>query len=295
MRTADILLTALGPAIWGTTYLVTTEWLPPGHPITDSLIRALPAGLLLLAWVRELPRGDWIWRVFVLAALNFAIFWWLLFVSAYRLPGGVAAVIIAAQPVIVLALSRLILKTPLKPMAIVAGLGGIFGVALLILQPGATLEPIGILASVGGALSMALGTVLARLWQPPVSALTFTAWQLVAGGLLLLPFALIFEAPLAAPSLGEWLGYLWLGLFGAAISYVLWFRGIARLGPSAASPLVLMSPVTAVLIGAIVLGERFTPLQIAGVALVLASVWGSQRALAADAPAASPTEGAPAR
>jgi probable blue pigment (indigoidine) exporter len=207
----------------------------------------------------------------------------------------VAAVIIAAQPVIVLALSRLILKTPLRPMAVIAGLGGILGVALLILQPGAALEPIGVLASVGGALSMALGTVLARLWQPPVSALTFTAWQLVAGGILLLPFALIFEAPLAAPSLGEWLAYLWLGLFGAAISYVLWFRGIARLGPSAASPLVLMSPVTAVLIGWLVHGERFTPLQAAGVALVLASVWGSQRALAASSTASSPARAAPAR
>lgn len=281
MRAADLFLTALAPVIWGTTYIVTTKWLPPAHPIADSLIRALPAGLLLLAWSREWPRRAWLWRVTALGALNFAIFWWLLFVSAYRLPGGVASVVISTQPLIVLALARWILKTPLKPVAVLAALSGVLGVALLILRPGAALDPLGIAAAFGGAASMALGTVLARRWQPPVSALTFTAWQLVAGGLLLLPFALALEPPLEAPTPGEWLGFLWLGLFGAAVSYVLWFRGIARLGPSAASPLVLMSPVTAVILGWLALGETLAPVQILGVALVLLSVWGSQRALGA--------------
>ena len=48
-RTTAILATALAPLIWGSTYLVTTEFLPPNRPFTAALIRVLPAGLLLLA------------------------------------------------------------------------------------------------------------------------------------------------------------------------------------------------------------------------------------------------------
>ena len=50
-------ITALAPMAWGTTYLVTTELLPPGRPLTAAVLRALPAGLLLLAITRTLPRG----------------------------------------------------------------------------------------------------------------------------------------------------------------------------------------------------------------------------------------------
>jgi probable blue pigment (indigoidine) exporter len=150
------------------------------------------------------------------------------------------------------------------------------GVALLVVQPGAALDGLGVTAGLGAAAAMALGTVLAKRWQPPVSALTFTAWQLVAGGLLLTPFALTLEPPLPSPTLPNLAGFVWLGLFGAAISYFLWFRGLARLGPQAVSPLVLLSPVTAILLGWLAAGETFTPLQLLGVALVMISVWLSQ-------------------
>jgi len=92
-RVGDILLTALAPAVWGSTYIVTTELLPGWHPLLVSLLRALPAGLLLLLLVRRLPEGIWWGRIAVLGALNFSVFWVMLFVSAYRLPGGVAATV----------------------------------------------------------------------------------------------------------------------------------------------------------------------------------------------------------
>jgi probable blue pigment (indigoidine) exporter len=276
MRKADLLLTGLAPVIWGTTYLVTTEWLPQGYPLTTSLIRALPAGLLLLAFVRRLPKGIWLLRVFILGGLNFSIFWPLLFVSAYRLPGGVAATVNALQPLFVIVLSRLLLGARMRGLAVAATLGGVLGVALLILRPNAALDAIGVAAGLAGAMAMALGTVLAKRWQPPVSALVFTAWQLVAGGLLLAPVALTVERRLPWPTLDNWVGFIWLGPFGAALSYILWFRGLARLGPQAVSPLVLMSPVTAVLLGWFVVDEVFTPIQLVGIALVLLSVWQSQ-------------------
>lgn len=58
-RSSTVLLTALAPVSWGTTYAVTTEFLPADRPLFTGLMRALPAGLLLLALGRVLPRGVW--------------------------------------------------------------------------------------------------------------------------------------------------------------------------------------------------------------------------------------------
>ena len=274
---ADILLTALAPAIWGSTYFVTTSYLPHGYPLTVAMLRALPAGLLLLAVVRRLPEGIWWFRALVLGALNFSFFWAMLFVSAYRLPGGVAATVGAIQPLIVIVLSRFVLGRPIRALAVAAGLVGMAGVGLLVLTPGAALDPIGVLAGLAGAVSMACGTVLTRRWTPPVSSLTFTAWQLTAGGLLPVPVALIAEPALPPPTLENVLAIAWLGLIGAALTYILWFRGLARIEPSAASSLGFLSPVVATLLGWLALGQLLTPAQLCGFAMVLASVWFSQR------------------
>ncbi|SFR49558.1 EamA family transporter [Litoreibacter janthinus] len=271
-RMKDTILTALAPAVWGSTYLVTTQSLPADVPLTLAVLRALPAGLLLLMVTRNLPSRVWIGRVFLLGAFNFAIFWSLLFIAAYRLPGGVAATLGATQTLMVLGLSRALLGTGIRPASVLAAFAGIGGVALLVLVPQATLDPVGIAAGLGGAASMALGTVLSRKWQPPVPALTFTAWQLTAGGLLLLPVALVFEPTLPPLTPINLAGLVWLGLIGAAVTYWLWFRGVARIEPGAVSMLGLMSPLTAVLLGWLWLDQSLTPQQTIGAAILLASV-----------------------
>lgn len=281
-RATDVLLTAAAPAIWGSTYIVTTQLLPAGYPLTVAMLRALPAGLLLLLLVRQLPQGIWWGRTFLLGALNFSFFWAMLFVSAYRLPGGVAATVGAIQPLIVLGLSRAVMGTTVQPLSIVAGLAGIGGVALLVLTPSASLDPIGIAAGLAGAVSMAFGTVLSRHWQPPVPPLTFTAWQLTAGGLLLVPVALVFEPALPVPTAQNLVGFLFLGLIGAALTYIVWFRGLAKLGPAAISPLGFLSPLVAVVLGWAMLAQDLSWLQIAGMVVVLASVWLSQWAQASQ-------------
>lgn len=271
-RTFDLLFTALAPTVWGSTYIITTEFLPDGYPMTAAMLRALPAGLLLMVFIRVMPKGIWVLRSIVLGALNFSIFWWLLYVAAYELPGGVAATVGAIQPLIVLYLSKLMLNQGIRPVAVIAGLGGVLGVALLVLTPNAKLDGIGILAAFGGAISMAFGIVLTRKWQPPVPALTFTSWQLTAGGLLLVPAAFGGEPALPPLDTGAMLGFAYLGLIGGALTYFLWFRGIARLGPSTVAPLGLMSPVAAILLGWAVLDEALSQWQAIGMIFVLASV-----------------------
>ena len=62
------LVAAVAPLAWGTTYYVTEEFLPPDRPMFAALMRALPAGLLLLAFTRTLPRGEWWWKSAVLGS-----------------------------------------------------------------------------------------------------------------------------------------------------------------------------------------------------------------------------------
>lgn len=286
-RNSNLLLTALAPAIWGSTYLVTTECLAGWHPLMVAMLRALPAGLLLLLGVRVWPTGAWLPKILLLGVLNFSLFLFLLFVAAYRLPGGVAATVGAIQPLLVILLARPILATPIRLVSVVAALAGMGGVALLVLAPGAQLDLVGIGAGLAGAVSMACGTVLSRRWQPPVSPLIFTAWQLTAGGIALLPFA-IWLAPAPPEITGQnLLGLGYLGLIGAAGTYFLWFRGIAKLDPSTVAPLGLLSPIVAVILGWAVLGQNLNAVQLFGMAVVVGGILLASRQPVAPAPNSS--------
>ncbi|KLN46361.1 ABC transporter permease [Providencia rettgeri] len=275
MAITVLCFTALAPIVWGSTYLVTTEMLPAGIPLTLAVLRALPAGLLLILVLRKLPEGIWWLRVVILGVLNFSLFWWLLFIAAYRLPGGVAATVGAVQPLIVLFLSYWLLNNRLSAVSIIASIAGVFGVAILLLTPNAALDPLGIVAGLAGAFSMAAGTVLSRRWQPPVTALTFTSWQLTAGGLVLLPFAIVFEPALPPLSSLNLIGLGYLTLIGGALTYALWFRGLAILGPSSVASLGFLSPVSAVVLGWFYLNQQLSTLQFIGMVVILLSVWAS--------------------
>ena len=274
----DILLTSLAPISWGTTYVVATEFLPPNHPLLVASMRSLPIGLLLTIGLRKLPKGNWWWRMLILGGLNIGVFQALLFIAAYRLPGGVAATAGAIQPLLVGIFAWAILSVKPSKLSIIAAVSGFIGVGLLVLGPGAQLDTIGIIAALAGAGAMGLGTVLVKQWKPPVSLIVFTAWQLTIGGAMLLPVALITEGPFTQVTRTNLWGFIYLGLIGTALAYALWFRGINKLSPTAASYLGLLSPVVATLIGYVFLQETFSPIQIAGVAIVLVSVVIGQQA-----------------
>jgi probable blue pigment (indigoidine) exporter len=271
-----LLVTAITPVLWGTTYAVTTEFLPPGRPLLSGLLRALPAGLALLAITRELPRGAWWWKSAVLGALNIGIFFALLFVTAYRLPGGMAAVLGAVQPLLVAGLSVLLLAGRVGLRTVLAGLIGATGVALAVLTSAVHLDPVGVAAGLAGAGTMALGLVLTKRWgRPGASLLAATGWQLTAGGLLLVPVTLLAEGPPPALSPANLMGYAYLALIGTALAYTLWFRGLELLPATRVSLLSLLAPLTATVVGWAALGQALTPVQVAGMTIAFgAVVWG---------------------
>jgi probable blue pigment (indigoidine) exporter len=277
-RPATVLLTALAPVSWGTTYAVTTELLPPDRPLFTAALRALPAGLVLLALARVLPRGVWWGKAAVLGALNIGAFFPLLFLSAYRLPGGMAAVVGSTGPLFVVGLSALLLGQRPTARSVLTGIVAAFGVSLVVLKAAGALDTVGVLAALASTASMSAGTVLTKRWGRPdgVGPLALTAWQLTAGGLLIAPLALLAEG--APPALdGRAVGgYLYLALANTAVAYLLWFRGIGRLTATQVTFLGPLSPLTAAVVGWAALGQSLTLMQLTGMALAFGATVAGQ-------------------
>ncbi|MDX3537635.1 EamA family transporter [Streptomyces sp. MB09-01] len=271
-------LTALAPVAWGTTYVVTTEFLPQGHPLFAGLLRALPAGLIALAITRTVPRGAWWGKAAVLGVLNIGLLFPLLFVAAERLPGGVAATVAAAQPLMVAVLAVAVLHESPSTWCLSWGVIGVGGVGLVVIGPNAALDTLGIAAGLAAAASMALGLTLTKRWGRPAETgpTAFAGWQLTAGGVFLVPVTFLVEGPPPAIDAPAALGYLWLGLVGGLIAYALWFRGIAALPVASVAVLVLLSPLVAALLGAVLLGQTLGPVQLVGFGLALAAIAATQ-------------------
>lgn len=267
-----ILLTALTPIIWGSSYLVTTEWLPPGQPFKAAMIRTLPVGMVLLLRYRfRLPRDQW-GRLILLSVLNIFVLQATLFMAAYRLPGGFAAVVGAAQPLVVLLLAWLMDRERPAKVALLGGVIAVGAMVVLFASPGQSLDPWGLAAAGVGTISMATGTFLSRRWQQELPVLAFTGWQLLIGGLLLAPLALLLDPPIEHLSGTHVAGFIYLSIIGSLLAYPLWFRGIARLSPVAVSALTLLSPLTALILGWVVLGQSLSWTQLAAMSVVLSAV-----------------------
>lgn len=292
------LIGAFAPIVWGTTYFVTTEMLPSDRPITAAVIRALPAGVILLAVTREKPQ-QW-HRLIVLSGLNIGLFFPLLFISAYHLPGGLAAIVGAAQPLLVAGLSLMIGLSRTPRRQVLCGVVAVAGVWLTVAGNPLHFDPLGICAAVLGTVSMAAGITLTRAWGAPggVSGLAATGWQLTLGGLMMIPLIPLLDTgqfEVTGKAIG---GYLWLSIPGSLIAYSLWFYAGRRLPSTSTSLLGLLSPVTAACIGWFALGQRLELLQIIGFALALAASvagqWAGRKGIDADSSVESRTGGRPA-
>lgn len=281
-----VLLTAVAPVAWGANYYVIHHFLAETDPFWGAVLRALPAGLLLLLLARRLPHGAWWWRSAVLGVLNVGAFFLLIHLAAQLLPTSVAAVVMAAAPVVMMLLAwALVAERPGAMQLTAAGLG-IVGVAVMLLGASGALSAGGIVASVAAMVMSSLGFVLAKRWAAGggVDVLSSTAWQLVAGGLLVVPFALLFGGPPPALTADTAIGFGYVTVIATALAFVCWFTGLRRLTAGQVGLVGLLNPVTGVLLGTALAGESLTVRQLLGMGLVLAGVVLGQRIAAPRAP-----------
>ena len=127
----------------------------------------------------------------------------------------------------------------------------------------------------------AFGFILVKRWPAPVDMLTLVSWQLVVGGLLLLPVGLLVEGAPPAVDLPAAAGLAWLAVVGTGLAYYCWFRGLRAMPAGAVSLVGLLNPVVGTALGVAVAGEVFGWVQALGMLLVLGGVVGGQPATAA--------------
>lgn len=265
-------VTAIAPVAWGSTYYVTREFLPADHPLYGAAIRALPAGLLLLAVCRTLPRGSWWWRSIVLGVLNMSAFFALVYVAAQLLPTSVASVVMATSSMVMMLIAwALLSERPGLLPAIGAGLG-IAGVCAMVLTGAETIDRWGVLASVAAMLMSSLGYILAKKWGGQVPVLASTSWQLIAGGLVLVPLAVAIEGAPPALDAAAVAGFAYVTVIATAVAFAAWFTGLQHLPAGTVGLIGLLNPVTGVLLGTALAAETLSLQQVAGILLVLTGI-----------------------
>jgi len=266
-----LVVAMIAPIAWGSTYFVTREWLPDA-PVWGAAIRALPAGLVLLALVRRLPRGSWWWKSAVLGTLNVGAFFVLVYAAAQLLPTSIASTIMATSSVGIALTAWAILRERPGILRLLGAVVGIGGVALMLLGTTTAVDPRGVIASIAAMAMSSIGFVLAKRWNGEVGILPSTAWQLVFGGLALIPVAVVVEGPPPAVDGAALAAYGYLTLVATALANVAWFASLKHLPAGTVGLIGLLNPVTGVLLGVLVAGEILEGRQLGGLALVLLGI-----------------------
>jgi drug/metabolite transporter (DMT)-like permease len=230
--------------------------------------------LVFLAGYR-LPATVAAWLPFVVQSIiNNVIPFTLMVYGQQRIASGLAAVLNATTPLFTLAVARVFAGEPLTPGKMAGVLIGLAGVGVLVGPEALTSNAsslIGMLCILGGSLSYAVSAVWMRRLRhiPP---LVSSAAQLACSSVLLLPLAAFVDRfwLLPMPGTPALLAVLALALFSTALAYIVFFRISASAGPGNVMLVTLLIPVTATVLGVLVLGETLSANQIAG-ALVIAS------------------------
>ena len=267
-----VLICAIAPVSWGATYFVTRHFLPDGAPLWSAALRALPAGVILLAVARRLPSGSWWWRSLVLGLLNFGAFFVLVYLAAQLLPTSVAASVMALAPVALSMLAIPLLRQRPTAYMLIGAVLGVVGVGLLVGLGASRIDPLGVAISLLALLLSSLGAILATKWRDDLPLVATTSWQLVAGGLMLLVAAIVVEGAPPAITSTNVLAYGAISLVATAIAFLCWFAGLRHLPAGTVGIIGLLNPVTGVLLGVLLAAETLSVSQCLGLALVAAAL-----------------------
>jgi drug/metabolite transporter (DMT)-like permease len=272
------LLAALS-VLWGGSFFFNGVVLRELPPFTLVLLRVLLAAMILLpvlcAQRLPFPKGWMGWRPFFLVALfNNVLPFSLIVTGQMYIPSGLASILNATTPLFTVAVMAAAGEEKLIFRRVAGVIVGLVGVVML---RGSGLgfaseQGLGVLLCLAAALSYGISALVARralLDSPPLATATF---QLMASSLMMAVVAGIFERPwqLPMPDTVTWFAVLGLAALSTALAYIVFFQVLRRSGATNVMLVTLLVPVTAILLGALVLGEEISPREIAG-ALVIGS------------------------
>lgn len=278
MRAGEWGLLLLLSLLWGFSYFFTAVALQGGvPPVTLVLLRTALAALVLLPLVAllglSMPR-DWAtWKLFaVQSVINNVIPFSLMAWAQTHIPSGLAAVLNATTPLWTLLVARVLAGERLSFNKTAGVIFGIVGVATLV-GPELAVVNLPVLMGMGAFLLGTLFYGLSALWMRKlrhISPIVSAASQLCWSSVLLTPIAAFtdrfWQLPMpTASTIGAVVG---VAVFSTALAYIVFFRISATAGPQNAMLVTLLIPVTATLLGVVVLGEALTVHQVVGAVVI---------------------------
>jgi drug/metabolite transporter (DMT)-like permease len=278
----DWSLLGLLSVLWGGSFFFNGMALRELPPLTLVLLRVALASLMLLpllwAYGIRFPKGISGWKpFFAIGLLNNVLPFSLIVVGQTTIPSGLASILNATTPLFTVVVMAAAGEEKLQARRIAGVVVGLIGVVILRgwRFDGAGFwsgQGIGILLCLAGAFSYGLAALVARRLlsnAPPLGTATF---QLLASSVMMAFIAGFAERPwqLPMPDVATWLAVIGLAALSTALAYIVFFQILRRSGATNVMLVTLLIPVTAILLGYLVLGEQIASREIAG-ALVIGS------------------------
>jgi drug/metabolite transporter (DMT)-like permease len=278
----DWSLLGLLSVLWGGSFFFNGVVLRELPPLTLVLLRVALAAVILLPllWVYRIqfPKGFSGWKpFFAIGLLNNVLPFSLIVAGQTYIPSGLASILNATTPLFTVVVMAVAGEEKLQARRIAGVIVGLVGVVILRgwhfggegFWSG---QGIGILLCLAGAFSYGLSALVARRLlsnSPPLGTATF---QLLASSVMMMVVAGLVERPwqLAIPSVSTWFAVIGLAALSTALAYIVFFQILRRSGATNVMLVTLLIPVTAIVLGYLVLGEQISPREIAG-ALVIGS------------------------
>lgn len=276
MNGFSYILVLLAAMLWGTTGTAQNYISGDTHPLTIGAFRLAVGGFSLLLFsiltkgldFRKIP-----WPAALLCALSMALFQPLFF-SAVQLTGIAIGTVVAigSSPVLAGMIEWFFLKRRPDRIWIAATLMAIIGCILLFANKGAAdVNSLGVAMGLGAGVSFALYTIVSKSVLESVEAVPAVAVIFSMAAVLLMPSLFFFPISYIGNAINAGL-IIYLGLAATSLAYILFSKGLKKIPSSSAVTLSLAEPLTAAVLGVVVVGETLTGLSWVGIVLLLGGI-----------------------
>lgn len=266
----------IAAVLWGTVGTTQTFLSEGIQPITIAMFRSLIGGGLLLVLsiiLKKVSFKNWSWKQTIFAAITMAIFQPLFFMSVNLTGVAVGTVVtIGSAPIFAGLIEWLFLENNPGRTWFIATILSITGCVLLFMSSGETIIiPLGISYALCAGVMFAVYTHVSKVLISREAALPAVAMTFTMSGILLVPLSLYLGIEwIAMPS--NWLPISIMAIFGTSIAYILFLSGLQKISSSAAVTLSLGEPLTAALLGVLLVGEHLSYSAWLGVILLLGGI-----------------------
>lgn len=265
------------PVIWGMGFtLAKVAFVHADFPPILLMAFRFTLTALVLVWFVKQPIGQMM-AIFWIAVISATIQYSLTFTGLSGIDASTAIIVVQLEFPFMALLAVIFLKDTLSPRRIFGIAVAFVGIIMIAGQPDLRGETRYIALVIGGALAWAIGQVMVKRLKSPVSGFTLIAWVAVFAAPQLFIASWLFEDnQLEIIRTTGWIGWsvvIYLGLIMTALGYAIWYHVLTKFPISQVGPFLLLLPVSSIAGSMLMLGERLSPIEMAGAVVVITGVW----------------------